>query len=69
MKIRIEYAELSAMGATKAQLDAYSTSDPLNIYQIGDDIYSVTGIIDCLTNSAGVLELLDGAASRQEEDA
>jgi len=59
MKIRIEYRDLVLMGATQKQLDTYSNTDPLSIYQIGDNFYKVTGVTECETDAQGILDLLD----------
>lgn len=66
MKTRIEFAALAAMGATPAQLDVYSNTDPLDIYKIGDDLYKVTGAIAGEYTAAGVLEILDVLAGGDE---
>lgn len=65
-KIRIEYRQLRAMGATASQLDAYSNTDPLNIYET-DGVYSMRGCIDAddLT-AADVLDYLDSLAEENE---
>ena len=58
MKKRIEYRQLQAMGATNEQLNVYSNTDPLDIYEMGDDLYLVTGCIYAKTDAHGVLDLL-----------
>ncbi len=57
---RIEFAELLRMGATEKQLETYSNSDPLTIYETDSGEYKMTGIIE-LDNMAAhdVLEMLD----------
>ena len=56
---RIEYADLKAMGATAEQLDTYSNTDPLTIYQTAPNSYEISGAISAVTDAAGVLDLLD----------
>lgn len=65
-KNRIEYRQLRALGATEAQLDTYSNTDPLDIYE-ADGEYSMRGCIeaDGLT-AADVLEYLDALAEEAE---
>ena len=61
MKNRIEWHDLRNMGATESQLDTYSNSDPLDIVQIDENTYRVSGVVDAETDAQGVLELLDEA--------
>lgn len=63
MKIRIEYSALAIMGASAEQLDTYSNTDPLDIYQTGDDEYAVSGAVEATTTAAGVLDILTALAS------
>lgn len=62
MKIRIEYRDLAIMGASAEQLDTYSNTDPLDIYQTGDDEYTVSGAVEATTTAAGLLDLLTALA-------
>ena len=61
-KNRIEYRQLCAMGATAAQLDTYSNTDPLDIYEV-NGIYIMRGVVDAdnLT-AADVLDYLNALA-------
>jgi len=57
-KNRIEYRQLRAMGATDAQLEAYSNTDPLDIYEY-DGVYSMRGCIEAENlTAADVLDYL-----------
>jgi hypothetical protein len=62
MRVKIEFAELQAMGATRAQLDTYSNSDPLVIYQTSEEKYTISGIVEAETDANGVLDILDALA-------
>lgn len=59
MKIKIEWADLRNMGATAAQLETYSNTDPLAIYQVGENLYRVDGAVEGEYDAQGVLDLLD----------
>ena len=62
--MRIEYADLVLMGATDAQLDTYSNSDPLKITRDEQGAYKITGIIEADgLDASGVLDILDALAS------
>lgn len=57
---KIEFAELLRMGATEKQLETYSNSDPLAIYETGSGEYKMIGIIEQDGMAAhDVLEMLD----------
>lgn len=66
MKVRIEWNDLRAIGATAAQLETYSNSDPLEIFQIGADVYKVSGIVEEETDAQGVLDSLDALREAEE---
>lgn len=59
MHNRIEMYDLLVLGATEKQIETYSNSDPLTIYQVGENLYQMSGIIDYLTDADGLLEMLD----------
>lgn len=59
MKVKIEWHGLRDMGATPVQLDAYSNTDPLNIYMIGENLYTVSGAVSGEYDAQGVLDMLD----------
>lgn len=63
MKIRIEYLDLVIMGASADQLDTYSDTFPLDIYQTGDDEYTISGVVEATTTAAGVLDILTALAN------
>ena len=66
-KNRIEYRDLRAMGATAAQLDVYSNTDPLHIYE-ADGVYSMRGCIDADgMTAADVLDYLDALAEEDDD--
>lgn len=57
---KIEFAELLRMGATEKQLETYSNSDPLAIYETDSGEYKMIGIIEQDNMTAhDVLEMLD----------
>lgn len=59
MHNRIEMYDLLVLGATEKQIETYSNSDPLTIYQVGENLYQMSGIVDYLTDADGLLEMLD----------
>lgn len=67
-KSRIEYRQLRAMGATDAQLEVYSNTDPLDIYEC-DGVYSMRGCIeaDDLT-AADVLDYLEALSEDASDE-
>ena len=68
MKTKIERSELERMGATDRQIEAYSETDPLNIYIDGTGKYSMDGVIEGSGMTAQeVLEALDGLRDSWDE--
>lgn len=59
MHNRIEMYDLLVLGATEKQIETYSNSDPLTIYQVGENLYQMSGIVDYLTDADGLLEMLN----------
>ena len=65
---KIEVRELESIGATTRQIQAYSESDPLDIYCDGS-AYDVKGIVEAHKCSAqDVLKLLDALADASADD-
>lgn len=64
-KNRIEYHQLRAMGATETQLEAYSNTDPLTIYEC-DGKYSMHGCVEA--NNLTAADVLDYLSAFAEDD-
>lgn len=58
---KVEYADLAKIGATKEQLNTYSSTDPLEIYLDDDGTYTIAGIVEArFITAPALLALLDG---------
>lgn len=61
---KIEFAELLRMGANEKQLETYSNSDPLAIYETANGEYKMIGIIEQDNMTAhDVLDILDALSN------
>lgn len=62
MKKKVEYQELERIGADERQLEAYSNTDPLEIYyDTNKCLYSMTGAIE--ENNLTAQEVLDSLSN------
>ena len=62
-KTRIEYRQLRIIGCSEKALSFYSDSDPLDIYELDDGSYTVSGVIDINASNADDLRrILDDLA-------
>ena len=49
---KIEYADLVKLGASDTALKAYNDTDPLDIFELPDGFYKVTGAFDYIAGDA-----------------
>ena len=60
MMKKIEYADLVKLGAGESAISAYNSIDPLDIYELPDGCYQVTGAYEYTAgNAEDLIEYLD----------